>query len=82
MAQSVLSHAARGCAAVPPYPGLGDPGGTQNPSKNVMENRCSKRGPKNAVGGAMGSLRELPGAPMRPKWEPKGSKNGAQNDIV
>ena len=82
MAKNVLPHVARGFVAVPPYPGLGTPGGTQNPPKNVMKNRCSKRYPKNALGGSMGSLRELPGAPMRPKWEPKGSKNGAQNDIV
>ena len=82
MAKNVLFPCRQRFVAVPPYPGLGDPGGTQNLSKNVMENRCSKRGPKNAFGEAMGSLRELPGAPMRPKWEPKGSKNGAQNDIV
>ena len=36
----VFSHTPRGPAALPPTPGLGDPGGTQNPPKNGMENRC------------------------------------------
>ena len=66
---------------MPQPPGLGDPGGSQNPQKNGMKNRCSKRGPKNALGGAMGSLREPPGAPMKPKWEPKGSQKRSKNDV-
>ena len=28
----------------------------------------------------MGSLREPPGAPMKPKWEPKGSQKMSKND--
>jgi hypothetical protein len=38
-AKMVFYHMAKGCAALPPYPELGDPGGTQNPSKNGMENK-------------------------------------------
>ena len=29
----------------------------------------------------MGSLREPPGAPMKPKWEPKGSQKRSNNDV-
>ena len=64
--RSVVAHAA--------VWGLGGQGGTQNPRKNDMKKRCSKRGPKTALGGSMGRPRE----PREPKhaqnWSQKAAK--------
>ena len=60
----------RGCAPIPPLSRSGTPGGTQNPQKNDMKKRCSKRGPKTALGGSMGRPRE-------PR-EPRHGRNGSQ----
>ena len=62
-------------------PFFGDPGGTQNPLKNVMKIRCSKRGPKSAPWGSLGSLGEPPGAQMRLKREPEGSQKRSKNGV-
>ena len=77
----VFYHAPRGQPPTPPYPTLGTWGDTQNPLKNDMEKGCSKRRPQSALWGSMGSLREPPGGQMRPKWEVKGSPNGAQTGV-
>ena len=84
MAKNVLfpcpQRVRRGAAV----PRIGGPrGNPKSVKKTLWKTGAQKEVPKTLlVGGPMGSLRELPGAPMKPKWEPKGSKNGAQNDIV
>ena len=71
----------RGQVVMPPFLRLGTLGVTQNLLKNDMKTRASKRGPKSALGGSMGRPREPPGAKMRPKWKPKGSKKRSKNIV-
>ena len=77
----VFSLLARGCSPVPPTSPLGTPGGTQNPSKNVLKKGCSKRRSKSALWSPMGRPRDPLGAQMTPKWDPKGSPEGSKNSV-
>ena len=71
MAKSVLFPCPQRFVAVPPYPGLGDPGGTQNPAKNGMKKQVLRKRSQKRSWGARGEPQETPGSPNEAKMGTK-----------
>ena len=65
---------------MPPIFRLGPLGGAQIPLKNDLK-KVLKKTTQKRLWGSMGSLRERPGAPTKPKREPKGSQKGIKKRV-
>ena len=82
MAQGVLFPCRQRVSRHAAAPRIGGPRGDPKSIKKQYEKQGLKKRSQKRPWGARGEPRKLPGAPVKPKWTRKGSKNGAQNDIV